>query len=334
MRLFDLQRAWEWTEALSAWCDAQPDLVPFRGQCLVHRSQLQEASGEWSNAIATAEAACRRLTDPPHPALGLAHYQEAELHRLVGVFDEAEAAYRQASRNGYHPMPGLALLQLARGNAADAAAGIRRALQEGANALERPALLSAAVDILRATGDLAGARIAADELETMAAASSSEALRAMAAQATGAVLSAEGDPGTGLVQLRTAAPAWQSLHMPYQAARTAVLLGLACSALGDRTSAALEFDNAREGFTELGAVPDLDRLATLTDGLVGDPAPPAAKGRTVLSQREREVLGHLAAGRTNREIASVGRHVENIFTKLGVTSRAAATAYAYEHQLL
>jgi DNA-binding NarL/FixJ family response regulator len=342
MRLFDLQRAWEWTEALSAWCDTQPDLVPFRGQCLVHRSQLQEASGEWSDAIATAEAACRRLTDPPHPALGLAYYQEAELHRLVGAFDEAEAAYRQASRNGYHPMPGLALLQLARGDAADAAAGIRRALQEGTNAPERPALLSAAVDVLRATGDVVGARAAAAELGTMAAASSSEALRAMAAQATGAVLTAEGDAGAGLVQLRAAATAWQSLHMPYQAAHTAVLLGLACSALGDRTSAALEFDNARETFTELGAVPDLDRLATLTEGLVGGSGAPATKGRAVLSSREREVLAHLATGRTNREIASelvisqhtVGRHVENIFVKLGVTSRAPATAYAYEHQLL
>jgi DNA-binding NarL/FixJ family response regulator len=128
----------------------------------------------------------------------------------------------------------------------------------------------------------------------------------------------------------------------YQAARTAVLLGLACSALGDRTGAALEFDNARATFIELGAVPDLGRLATLTEGLVGGSGAPAAKGRAVLSGREREVLAHLAAGRTNREIASelvisqhtVGRHVENIFTKLGVTSRAAATAYAYEHQLL
>jgi DNA-binding NarL/FixJ family response regulator len=123
--------------------------------------------------------------------------------------------------------------------------------------------------------------------------------------------------------------------MPYEAARTAVLLGLACAALGDQSAAMLELDNARATFTELGARPDVDRLAGLR-GLLGEPAD------DMLSEREREVLAHLAAGKTNREIAAhltisqhtVGRHVENIFAKLGVTTRTAATAYAYEHHLL
>ena len=127
MQLFDLKRAAEWTDALGVWCDAQPDLVPYRGQCLVHQSQLQQAAGDWPDAITTAEAACRRLTDPPHPALGLAHYQEGELHRLVGAFEQAELDYRRASRHGYDPLPGLALLQLARGDGATAAAAIQRA---------------------------------------------------------------------------------------------------------------------------------------------------------------------------------------------------------------
>jgi DNA-binding CsgD family transcriptional regulator/tetratricopeptide (TPR) repeat protein len=343
MQLFDLQRASEWTAALSAWCDAQPELVPYRGQCLVHRSQLQQAAGGWPEAIGAAEVACRWLADPPHPALGLAHYQLGELHRLVGAFEDAEAEYRQASRHGHHPVPGLALLQSARGDAGAAATTIRRALHEAADPLARPALLSAAVDIHRATGDTEGARAAADELATIAAASPSPVLRAMAGHATGSVLLGEGDPAAALVELRAAARAWQSLHMPYESARTAVLLGLACAALGDRTSAALEFDNAREVFTELGAAPDLERLVTLTAGLVDGGVPPAeTRGRGVLSRREREVLAHVAAGRTNREIAAaltisehtVGRHLENIFAKLAVTSRAAATAYAYEHGLL
>ena len=343
MQLFDMKRASEWTDALSAWCDAQPDLVPYRGQCLVHRSQVQQASGYWRDALVTVEAACRRLVDPPHPALGLAYYQEAELHRLVGALDEAETEYRQASRSGHDPIPGLALLKLARGDADDAATTIRRALQESADPRQRPVMLSAAVDIFRATGDLAEARSVADELAAMAAASSSEALAAMAAQASGAVLVGEGDPAAGLVELRAAAAAWQSLHMPYEAARTAVLLGLACAALGDRTSAALEFDNARYAFTELGAVTDLDGLATLTRGLVEGSVPRRDPDRgATLSAREREVLAHVVAGRTNREIASalvisqhtVNRHLEHIFTKLGVTSRAAATAYAYEHDVL
>jgi DNA-binding NarL/FixJ family response regulator len=343
MQLFDLQRATEWTDALTAWCDDQPDLVPYRGQCLVHRSQLQQAAGRWPDAITSAVGACRRLTDPPHPALGLAYYQEAELHRLVGAFDEAENEYRHASRNGFHPMPGLALLQLARGAPATAAASIRRALQEVGTPSQRPALLSAAVDIFRAAGALPDARAVADELTTIATASSSEALRALAAQAAGAVLVAEGDPAAGLVELRAAATRWQSLRMPYEAARSAVLLGLACAALGDRTSAALEFDNAADALTELGAVPDLQRLTALASGLVdSSDLPAAARGSRALSTRELDVLAQVAAGKTNRQIAeqllisqhTVGRHLENIFAKLGVTNRAAATAYAYEHDLL
>ena len=343
MRLFDLSRASEWTDALTAWCDAQSGLVPYRGQCLVHRAQLQQAAGDWPAALVTIEAACQRLTDPPHPALGLAHYQEAELHRLVGAFAEAEAEYRQANRSGYQPMPGLAVLELTRGDADAAAATIRRALSETVSRLERPELLAAAVDILRVIGDLAGARTAADELAEIAAGSTSELLHAMAAHATGTVLLTEGNPSLALTHLRAASAAWQHLHMPYERARTAVLLGLSCAALGDRTSAALEFDAAHDAFSELGARPDLQRLQSLTAGLG---VPTELHGRTnvdpSLSVREREVLAQVAAGKTNREIAAqlvisqhtVGRHLENIFTKLGVTSRAAATAYAYEHNLL
>lgn len=334
--LFDLARAAEWTGALGAWCDAQPDLVPYRGQCLVHQSQLQQVGGSWSEARVTVEAACRRLADPPHPALGLAHYQEGELRRLTGDFKQADAAYREANRHGHHPMPGLALLELGHGNAEAASATIRRALQERVDTTERPTILAAAVEIFRSTGDVAEARVAADELAGVADGSSSPLLGAMAAHARGSVLAAEGDLVGALTELRAAARAWQSLRMPYEAARTAVLIGIACAALGDRTAATLEFDNARATFTELGARPDLDHLAGLT-GLAVEPV-----GERVLSDREHEVLVHLAGGKTNRQIAddltisphTVGRHVDHIFAKLGVTSRAAATAYAYEHGLM
>jgi DNA-binding NarL/FixJ family response regulator len=333
MASFDLARASEWTLALSSWCDAQPALVPYRGQCLVHRSQLQQAAGDWGTATATVADACRHLTDPPHPALGLARYQEAELHRLVGRFDEADAAYRLASRLGHHPMPGVALLELARGDADRAAVTIRRALEEAGDARGRPALLAAAVDIHRAVGDTPGARAAADELAVGAASSSSPLLAAMAAQAAGTVLVAEGDPVAAMPLLRSAAAGFGALHMPYEAARTAVVAGLARTALGDHTTAGMELDNARVTFAELGAGPDLERI----DALTGNRQPGAG-----LSGREREVLGHLVAGRTNRQIAealvisqhTVRRHVENIFVKLGVNSRAAATAYAYEHGLV
>ncbi len=343
MQLFDLQRATEWTEALRAWCDDQPDLVPYRGQCLVHRSQLMQASGDWTGAMTLAAAARERLDDPPHPALGLACYQAAELHRLTGAFDAAELEYRHASRNGREPMPGLALLELAHGDVAAAAATIRRALEEHGSTVERPALLAAAVDIARVGGDLANARAAVDELRVIAARSSSAVLRSMAAQASGTVLVCEGDAVAALTELRAAAAGWQSLHMPYEGARVATLIGLACSMLGDRISARIEFDNARETFVTLGAVPDVERLDLLQAGLVHDDhAPGGAPQSPILSARELEVLTLVCAGRTNREIAAelaisahtVSRHVEHIFAKLDVTNRAAATAYAYANSLL
>jgi len=341
MHVFDLTRAAEWTEALHGWCEDQPDLVPYRGQCLVHRSQLQQAAGDWTSAFATAVDACDRLAEPPHPALGLARYQEAELHRLRGAYDAAAVGYAQASAHGQDPMPGLALLELARGDVDVAAAGIRRALDSATTSHQRPRLLIAAVDILREARDIAGARRAGDELRTIADASPSDVLRAMADQALGAVLLSEGDPAGAFAQLRSAHTTWTRLQMPLETARTSMLLGLGGLALGDRASAALEFDNAASILDSLGAVPDAARLRAL-QRTADMPSAPAIQAKSDLTAREIEVLAHVAAGRTNREIASaltisqhtVGRHLENVFAKLGVNSRAAATAYAYEHHLL
>lgn len=342
MQVFDLQRAAEWTKALSTWCDEQPELVPYRGQCLVHRSQLQQADGSWQEAVTTIASACRRLSEPPHPALGLAHYQEAELHRLIGDFDEAAAAYSRASARGHDTMPGLALLARDRGDLEAAASGIRRALDETTQRAQRPTLLAAAADILRAAGDVAGARAAADELTETADQQASPVLQAMASQASGSVTLSEGDPAAALSMLRRARSAWTGLHMPYEAARTAVLIGLGCAALGDRASAKVELENARVAFETLHAQPDLSRLQSLR-ARAGLGAPTVDQSdASDLSARELEVLAHVARGQTNREIAAaltisqhtVGRHLENIFTKLGVSGRAAATAYAYEHHLL
>ncbi len=339
MGLYDLRRASEWTNALAEWCDSRPDMVPFRGQCLVHRSQLAQAEGDWAAAVSGAQSACRRLADPPHPALGLAHYQQGELRRLLGDFEGAEEHYRKAGRNGHDPAPGMALLQLARGEGAPAAVTIKRALQEPSNPVERAEVLSAAVEICRAVGDFTVAGAAADELSALANRSKSPWLDATAAHANGSVLLGSGDVPAALAELRAAARTWQVLHMPYESAKTSILLGLACAALGDCTTARLEFDSAAETFAQLGAAPDVEHVRSLSTGLA---LRSQGKPSTALSAREQEVLMHLAAGRTNRQIAgtlmvsphTVARHVEHIYAKLGVTNRTAATAYAYEHHLV
>ncbi len=335
MGAFDLRRATEWTVALSDWCDAQPGLVPYRGQCLVHRAQILQIHGEWSKATTAARQACEHLSHPtPHPTFGLAAYQEAELHRLRGEFDTAETAYRQAHHSGREPLPGLALLRLAEGNLDSAITAIRRAVDESSGHFGRPAALAAHVEIMLRSGDVAAARTSADELSGLAETIDAPFLRAIAAHADGSTLLAEGDAAGALAVLRRASAGWRDLAMPYEAARTRIQTGLACRALGDFDSAAMEFDAARDGFERLGAKPDMERLAEL----VGSPQGP--KG--ILTARECEVLRLVAAGKTNREIGSslvlsehtVARHLQNIFAKLGLSSRSAATAYAYEKHLV
>jgi DNA-binding CsgD family transcriptional regulator len=299
----------------------------------VHQAQLRQAAGDWAGAVATVADARDRLTDPPHPALGLARYQEGELSRLRGELQAAADAYRAASRAGYEPMPGLALLELQRGDAVSAAVSIRRALREARQPFQRPGLLAAAVEILVAVGDVAGATEAAAELRSIADLSGSEVLGAMAAQATGTALLVSGRTSDAMVQLRAARATWQRLAMPYETARCAVLVGRGCAASGDGASAALEFGNARAVFESLGAEPDLRQACRLAAGHA-DGGP--------LSPRELEVLRLVAEGRTSGDIASslrisrhtVRRHLENTFAKLGVRTRAAAVAYAYEHDLL
>jgi DNA-binding CsgD family transcriptional regulator len=333
---YDLGRAQEWTVALQRWCAARPDVVPFRGFCLVRRSELMQMHGAWRDALEEARHACERLAGSgDRQEAGAAYYQVAELYRLRGEFDRADEAYRLASQTGRKPYPGLALLRLAQGQPEAADAAIRLALRETRGGPARVRLLFASVEIMIATRDIAGGRSAADELAEISRQFDAAYLRAVSSEASGAVALADGDADASLEPLRAASAEWRALDAPYELARVRTLIGLAYRQLGDAEGAQLELDAAQEVFDRLGATVDAARVAALHAE-----ASPAAGG--ALTGREVEVLRLIATGATNRTIAgrlgisdkTVARHISNIFTKLDLPSRAAATAYAYEHHLV
>jgi DNA-binding CsgD family transcriptional regulator/tetratricopeptide (TPR) repeat protein len=335
--VYQLRHAREWTEALTRWCERQPEMVAHMGLCLVHRAEMMQLRGAWPDALDEATRAAQRFTDGMlnRLARGNALYLQGEIHRLRGGLAGAEDAYRHASQYGYEPQPGLALLRLAQGNRTAAAAAIRRAVGETTQPLKRAGLLPAYVEIMLAAGEVERARGASQELADIADGHASEALAAMAAHALGAVNLAEGDAEAALTSLRRAAEVWQDLNAVYEIARVRVLLGLACRALDDEDGATLELEAARNGFALLGAEPDLARVDSLMPSTT-------ASGVHGLTVRESEVLRLVAAGMTNRQVAAelvisehtVRRHLQNIFAKLGVSSRTAASAFAFEHKPL
>jgi ATP/maltotriose-dependent transcriptional regulator MalT len=336
--VYELGRAREWTQALKDWCDAQPGAVPFTGACLVHRSEILQWNGDWPGAVEEARHASERLMKTADQrSAAPAFYQQAELHRLKGEFAEAEEEFGNASRWGWEPQPGLALLRLAQGKTDAAASAIRRVLAAAKERLQRTRLLPASVEILLAAGDLEDARRGCRELEEIARKLDTEVVDAMAAHARGALLLREGNAQKSIGPLRASFEIWQKLGAPYLAARVRKLLAEACRAVGDEDGFRLEADAARRIFAELGAAPDLAALEAVAAKAAGEKERPHG-----LTPRELQVLRLVAAGKTNKAIAAelfvsektIDRHVSNIFDKVDVSSRAAATAFAYEHKLV
>lgn len=328
---FDLAHVIAWTKVLDDWCRRQPELVAYSGQRHALRAALLLLQGAWDEASADAELALSRLRAGDYRAAFGAHYHFAELQRLRGAFHSAAEAYRRAGETSWEPQPGLALLHLAEGKVQLAQEEIRRSAA-AADPFTRRHVLRAVVDIEVAAGDPGAARRALAEFQALGATFPTPMFAALAAFAEGQVLLAEGDATNGLVSGRAAVDAWRSLGVPYEAARSRVLAGRTLQALGEAAAARVEFEAARGVFLELGAHPALAELAVFTGERRAGP----------LTDRELEVLRLVSKGLTNRAIGvklslsekTVARHLSNIFGKLGLSTRAAATAYAYENGLV
>jgi DNA-binding NarL/FixJ family response regulator len=296
-------------------------------------------AGAWSEALEEAREALTRFGQSRGDA-GHAFYQQGEIHRLRGKLPEAEHDYTQASEHGRDPHPGLALLRVAQGRVDLAVAATRRVMSVTTDPLQRTRFLAAHVEILLAASEVADARAAADELGALADRYGMDVLGAMAHNATGAVALAEGDARAAIDALRRAQDVWLRVGAPYLSARSRLLVARAFRALGDEDGAALERDAAKKVFVQLGATPDIRAAEEMMTAAV--PAAGSGVDTHGLSPRELEVLRLVASGKTNRTIAAelflsektIDRHVSNIFGKLNVSSRSAATAWAYQHRLV
>ena len=335
LELADVGRAGEWSDAARIWCDSIPPESPFPGMCRVNRAEVSRLRGAWEEADEEALRAVDELLafDPMLAAQALA--ESGEIHRRRGDLDAAEAAFSRAKEIGVDPQPGLALLRMAQGKADAAVEALRQAISEESESLLRRArLLSAQAEVAIAVSDLDTAGEATDRLVDLAQQVPAPALAATADAARGALLLARGEASEAVIVLRRACAAWRDLKLPYEAARSRAAFGLALRAVGREDDAAFELDAARAEFARLGAAPDAAQVAASIGGPKELPAG--------LTAREVEVLRLVAAGRSNRQIAealvisehTVARHLQNMFTKLDVSSRAAATAFAFEHGLV
>jgi ATP/maltotriose-dependent transcriptional regulator MalT len=334
MGVADLRRAGTWAQAAWEWASSLPDVTPYQGLCRVRQVEVMSLCGELGVAEAEARRACEEmLAFEPHLA-GEAFYVTGEILRRRGDLREAERAFAEARELGHDPQPGLARIRLAEGRVEVAAASLRTALADpGRPPFQRAALLSSHVEVALARGDSALAWETCDELDRIATEVPSDALSAIAATARGRVRLAVGDAEAALGDLRWAAATCRALGLVCEAADARALVGLALRELGDKEGAAEELEAAQRTFERMGASADAARVS----GLLGRVDEPPAG----LTERECEVLRLVAAGRTNREIAeslvisehTVARHLGNIYTKLDVSSRTAAAAFAFAHDI-
>jgi ATP/maltotriose-dependent transcriptional regulator MalT len=330
--LGDLDRAAEWTEATMQWAERHPFAI-FPGICRVHRAVVLKRRGSLAEAEREALQAGEELSGS-HVANSAAAYVEVgDIRRRLGDLEQAEDAFTRAEALCGRPSGDLALLRLAQGRTDAAMSIIAACLRETvSNGLARSRLLPIYVHVAVAAGDIEAAAAALSELDDLVAVFDTPILRATALSSRGRVELARRDVGRARATLQQALESWQALDVPYEVATARTLVGQALRDSGDEAGATASFAAAVELFDQIGA--RLDARLVLDDSR---PALPAG-----LTEREVEVLRLVAGGLTNNEIAAelflsaktVSRHLSNIFTKIGVTSRASATAFAFEHELV
>jgi ATP/maltotriose-dependent transcriptional regulator MalT len=306
----------------------------YPGLCRLHRCEVSSLRGEWASAEREALRVAEELAPFGDYLIAEGQYIAGEIRLRRGDYAGAEYAFRRSHELGHDPQPGLALLRLAQRDVQGAVNQLRLALVRGSHPpLPRARMLAALVKAELELGDTAAAARSVDDLATLARTSDSQLLWALLAMSHGAVLLAQDDLDQALPLLREAMAICQRLGCPYEAAEVRMALGMAARRGGDEETARLEFDTARAAFARLGAHPDGERAAALAE--------PASRNPYELSDREVDVLRLLAKGLSNREIAralvisehTVRRHLSNLYRKIGVTSRSAATAFAFEHKL-
>jgi DNA-binding CsgD family transcriptional regulator len=335
--LGDLARAAEWTDATARWAGDHP-LAIFPGICRVHHANALTWRGELALAEQEATRACNELSTVHVPNAAAAFAEVGDIRRRLGDLDGAEVAFGRAAELCGRDCAGIALLRLAQGRVDAAQRVIEGCLHDAAGRpLARARVLPAHVQVCIAAGALDPANRSADELETIALEFGTPMLRAVALSSRGRVLLARHDADAAASRLRDALASWKALAVPYEVASTSTLLGQALREAGDDEGAQASFATAAALFDQIGA--RLDARLTRDSLAAGMTRPARPAG---LSEREVEVLQLIAAGMTNKDIAAdlvlsektVSRHLSNIFTKIGVSSRAAATAFAFDHQLV
>jgi DNA-binding NarL/FixJ family response regulator len=324
-RVADLPRMRAWTQSMEQWC-ANFAAEVYGGVCEMHRLHLLTATEDYRLIEDRLFIASRNLEDVNTFAAAAGFYELGEIRRLRGDLDGALAAFSQARTLGVDPQPGEALTRCTQGDSAAAWTALQASLA-WQDRVGRMRLLLAAVEVALIRDCAEEAEALCRELETGAEAFGTPGFKAWAAHARGAVLIHRAEYGQALDALQAALREYRTQQCRYETGKVYECMATAHKALGDNDIAAADRATAQSIYRQLG----VEGLPTSAESDPGG-----------LTKREIEILIRIASGATNRQVAdlifisekTVGRHLANIYAKLGVSSRTAAVTWAYDNNVL